>query len=153
MALIIEVQEPVKEWIEEAYALFTEHYKEIAAYQDIPLDPDYEKYLILGEAGKLLILTAKYNGDLVGYIVYVVDYAPHYKGSLQAVQDILFVKKGLRKSLLGCGLMLLRQSEKILKRMGVQVVYQHVKTKHDFSPFLEKLGYENVEKIYQKRIG
>ena len=153
MALIIEIQEPNREWIREACSLFAEHYKEIASYQDIPLDPDYEKYIAMAEAGKVLILTAKYNGDLVGYVVYLIDTAPHYKGSLQAVQDILFVKKGLRKSLLGCGLMLLRQSEKILQRMGVQVVYQHVKTKHDFSPFLEKLGYENVEKIYQKRIG
>lgn len=152
MSLVIEVQPPVREWIEEVAPLFEEHYKEIAHYQDIPLDPDYEKYISFGELGNLLILTAKYNEELVGYIIYTIGYAPHYKGSLQASQDILFVKKGLRKSLLGCGLLLLRKSEEVLKEMGVQVIHQHVKVKHDFSPMLEKLGYTHVEKIYTKRI-
>lgn len=152
MSLTIEVQEPNEEWIKEGYSLFEEHYKEIAAYQDIPLDPDYNKYLLLADAGKLLILTAKLNGELVGYVIYVIDHATHYKGSLQAMQDVLFVKKDKRKSVLGCGYFLLKKSEQVLKEMGVQVVYQHVKVAHDYSPLLDKLGYEKVETIHQKRL-
>ena len=152
MALVIEVQEPDKEWIKEAHSLFVEHYNEIAAYKDIPLEPDFEKYATIADDGKLVVLTARNNGELVGYVIYLVGTALHYKNSLHAIQDILFVKKGLRKSLMGCGYLLLKHSETVLKEMGVQVVCQHVKVKHDFSPFLEKLGYENMEKFYQKRI-
>ena len=152
MSLTIQVQEPTEEWIKEAGGLFVEHYEEISSYKDIPLNPDYEKYAAHAAAGKLLVLSARYDGELVGYVIYIIDTALHYQSSLQAHQDILFVKKGMRKSVMGCGLMLLRQSEKVLKEMGVQVIYQHVKIKHDFSPFLEKLGYDCVEKIYQKRI-
>lgn len=152
MSLVIEVLDFKEEWLDTAIPLFEEHYKEIAAYQDIPLDPAYGNYTLLADAGKLLVLTATLNGELVGYVVYVIDYATHYQGSLQAVQDILFVKKDKRKSVLGCGYLLLKKSETVLKEMGVQVVYQHVKVAHDYSPFLDKLGYEKVETIHQKRL-
>ena len=126
MSLIIEIQQFNREWVEEAHPLFLDHYKEIDTYQDIPLDPDYEKYIMLEEAGKLLTLTARYNGELIGYVIYMIDNALHYEDSLQAHQYTLFVKKDKRKSLLGCGFILLKQSEKILKDMGVQIVYQHL---------------------------
>lgn len=152
MTLIIEVQEATKEWAEEAHSLFLEHNEEMGDYVDIPLDIDYERYLSLGEAGKLLILTARFNEELVGYIVYVITSSPQYKSSMHAYQDTLFVKKDKRKSLLGCGFILLKHSEKILKEMGVQVVHQHVELKHDFSRFLEKLDYKHTGKMYQKRL-
>jgi hypothetical protein len=32
------------------------------------------------------------------------------------------------------------------------VVFQHVKTAHDFGPLLERIGYTLVEKVYARRV-
>ena len=52
---------------EEMMPLLTAHYKEIAQYLDIPLNPNFEKYALMELAGTLRIYTARAeNGLLVG---------------------------------------------------------------------------------------
>src|SRR5262245_23443365 len=77
------------------------HYKEIARYQDIPLDPDFSLYLAAEAAGNLRCYTARMDSLLVGYSVFMVRRNLHYRSSLQAIQDILFVAPEYRKSRIG----------------------------------------------------
>lgn len=133
----------------EIIPLLEKHYEEIAHYKDIPLDPDYEVYMKMETIGFLRVYTARTEeGKLIGYCIYFVKTNPHYKTSLQALQDVFFIDPAHR----GFGAKLLIWTHKELKAEGVQLVCQHIKAAHDFGPMLERLGYEFMDKIYVKRL-
>lgn len=138
--------------VDEIQPLIAAHYREIAHYQDIPLDPDYDVYYKIADAGQLRVFTARKqkSGALVGYCLYFVRSNPHYKTSIQAVQDILFLTPELRGLTLGPAL--IAYTEARLKEEGVQVAMQHVKAAHNFGKMLERNGWELVDLIYTKRL-
>ena len=138
--------------LEELSPLFHAHYKEIAHYQDIELDPDLGTYMKVAAAGGLRLFTAREPelGQLVGYAVFFLRHNLHYSQSLQATQDILFLHPSFRKSLRG--FTFIRFCDDELRKEKVQVVYHHVKEKHNFGPMLERQGYELVDVIYAKRL-
>lgn len=151
------------ELLDEARPLFEAHYKEIAHYQDIALDINEAAYCQLEEAGLLRCFTARYNGELVGYCVFIVRPNLRYSQSLQASQDILYVDKSRRGALYGKRL--LDFCHERLREEGVQVAYQHSKAtkeireaiaaivkRTDVGRIFEKLGYELIDLIHGKRL-
>ena len=138
------------ELLVEARPLFEAHYLEVAHYQDIPLDINEDAYRQCEEAGLLRCFTARYNGDLVGYCVFMVRPNLRYSTSIQAVQDILFVDKTKRGALIGKRL--IDFCEQRLKAEGVQVVYQHAKITSTVGRFFEAVGYTLIDGIYGKRL-
>lgn len=135
----------------DASDLLTQHWREIAAYQDIELAVDVDRYRALEAADSLRILTARVDGELIGYAVFIVSSHGHYRHSKQAMQDVFYVHpyyRGLR-----IGLKLIKASESLLRAEGCQVVHQHVKVDHpDLGRLLEHQGYTWVERIYSKRL-
>lgn len=147
---VIFKRERAHDVFEEMIPLLEAHFHEIAHFKDIPFNPDRELYEAMEEQGCLRVFTARNDGVLIGYAVYVVRHNGHYKSSLQAVQDVLFLLPEYRKARLGAEL--ISVCDNVLRAEGVQVVYQHVKLAHNFGPLLEKLGYEVIEHIYGKRL-
>lgn len=135
---------------EEVSPLLVKHYREIAHYPDIELDPDWESYAKVSEMGNLRVFGARTGPDskLVGYAVYFVRANMHYKNSLQAVQDVLFVDPDYR----GRGGAFIKFCDEQLKAEGVQVTYHHIKAAHNFGPMLERIGYTLVDLIYSRRL-
>jgi hypothetical protein len=136
--------------VKEAAPLLVRHWKEIAHYQDIVLDPDVSAYHYLEKCGGLRVFTARDEGKLAGYVVFFVRHNMHYKESLQAVQDVLFLDEPYRKGF--TGIKLIKYADESLADDGVQVVYHHVKAAHDFGPILERMGYRLVDLIYARRL-
>lgn len=141
-------KESVAQVIGEIEPLLHKHWHEIAHYKDIPLNPDWSRYIQVEEAGALRVFTVRKNEKLIGYCVYLLNKNMHYKDSLQALQDILFIDPEHR----GGGMKFLKWCDEQLRLEGVQAVYQHIKLKHNFGPMLERLGYELVDLIYAKRL-
>lgn len=136
--------------VEEAMPLLAAHYAEVAHYQDIPLEPDLEAYQRLEDSDQLRCFTARDCGKLVGYVLFFVRANHHYKSSLQAWQDVLFVHPEHRVSMIG--IRLIRFAEARLKTEGVQVIYHHAKMTNTVGALLERLGYELVDQVYAKRL-
>jgi GNAT superfamily N-acetyltransferase len=141
--------ERIEDVLEEIRPLLATHWEEIAHYRDLPLDPDWDKYRATEERGALRIFTARIEGRMVGYLIYIVTPGLHYRSTLQATQDIYFVVPEHRG---GLGRRLLRFADACLKEEGVQVIYQHVKAAHNFGPMLERQGYVLIDLIYGKRL-
>lgn len=156
--------------IDEMMPLLREHWKEVAHYQDIPLDVDVETYLAAEASGVVRCYTARIrseppgvpvmvvsrsgqrqcaDGDLVGYAVYFVRPNPHYVGSIQAAQDVLYLHPSVRG---GTGYKFIAWCDEQLRAEGTQVVLHHVKLAHDFGRLLLRQGYEAIETIYAKRL-
>lgn len=129
------------------------HYKEIAAFQDIPLKPDFEKYLTMEKTGSLRCFVARDEESemaIIGYAVFFVNQNLHYSTSKQAIQDVLYLEKSKRG--IGVGKIFVDWCDGELRKEGVQAVYHHVKTKFNFGPMLESLGYQHLENIYGRRL-
>lgn len=142
-------REKTQDCFDEALPLLKSHWEEIAHYKDIPLEPDYEFYVAAENAGFLRTYTARSeSGELIGYAVYVVRHALHYKSSIQAHQDILFISKSHR----GTGGRFILWCDEQLKAEGVQTVYHHVKASHNFGRLLERFGYNVIDIIYGRRL-
>jgi hypothetical protein len=154
---------------DEAMPLLEAHWREIAAFQDIPLEPDFELYAANQKAGMLRCFTARADSEyeiaarsgvawgghdsehrpLVGYALYFVRPNPHYKSSVQAAQDVIYLDPSVRG---GTGYKFIAWCDAQLAAEGVQITYHHIKAKHDFGRLLERQGYELVDLIYAKRL-
>jgi GNAT superfamily N-acetyltransferase len=143
-------RETMDQVLGEIEPLLQMHFAEIAHFQDIPLDPDIGFYRRAEVAGGLRIFTARSDGVLIGYAIFFVRQSAHYRGSRQAMQDILFVAPEKRGSTVGPRL--ITYCDNALRDEGVQVVYHHVKAAHDFSSLLKRLGYQLVDHIYARRL-
>ena len=140
-------REQVSDVIEEIKPLLSLHWREIAHYQDIELDPDWDFYR---RNPAIRVFTARVDNALIGYGVFFIGPNRHYKQSIQAVQDILFVHPDYRGGMVGYRL--IRFCDEQLKSEGAQAVYHHVKAAHDFGPMLVRQGYEVVDVVHAKRL-
>lgn len=131
--------------------LLEAHYHEIAHFKDIPLDPNVDDYATAEANGRYRFYTARVDGELVGYVGFLCGPALHYRNSLQAGEDVIFVRPDMRKSGLGSGL--LRFAHADLKACGIEVVWHHVKKAHpELGRLLEHDGFELVDLMYARRL-
>lgn len=137
---------------DEVYPLWKDHWEEVATNKDkIPLDPDFNGYRYLQKAGSLLCVTCRDNGNLVGYSFMFVFPHIHYKSTLTAMNDILYLKPEYRKGF--AGVRLIKLSEEACRSRGVKKIAWHIKTDHNFGKIMERLGYNLFEVNYGKYIG
>jgi len=129
--------------------LTVRHYHEIAwNIEKIPLDVDVDKYELLQNEGHLLCFSMRDKGKLVGYALFLLHHHPHYKSTLFASNDIVFIEQAYRGG--GYGAEFLTFCESDLKCLGCNVILLRVKKCLDWGPLAEHLGFEPVETIYLK---
>src|ERR1700686_1930902 len=81
----------------ELLPLFEEHWRELALYKDRRcLSPKLAGYCDAEKLGKLITLTARQNGELVGYLIIYCDTSPHYQTTIEAHTDVPFVTRKVR---------------------------------------------------------
>ena len=144
-------RERVQDLWAELEPLLETHYREIAAFQDIPLAPDKARYEHMEVAGALRVYVGRRDGQMVAYCVMVVQSNAHYRTSLQAAQDILYVDPDFRRGRIA--LRLIEFVEQELRQEGVQVVHQHSKIAHPaLGKLLDHMGYSRSDTIHTKRL-
>jgi len=131
----------------EAWPLLKQHWHEIAHFKDIPLEPDLAKYDAAHANGAVRVFTARADGTLVGYALFFVGPNPHYRSSVQAVEDVLYVDPAHR------GFMPIRFVRFIVRALSTEseVVYMHLKAAKDWGKILHRMGFEHVDQIYALR--
>lgn len=138
--------------VAEVAPLLEQHYQEIAwCREKIPLDPDYARYAAGAASGAIRIFTARQDGELIGYAVYIVGPHLHYKQTMWAMNDVLFVAQGRRGY--RAGSKLIRFAEAELALTGAQVAGLHIKDVHNWGSLARMLGYERVESSWLRWIG
>lgn len=130
--------------------LAVQDYAEVGEYQGkVKLDPDWDKYIALDNAGALLCCGAYDEDKLVGYYISVVSMSLHSKNDMIAGCDALWLHPDYRG---GAGIKLIAFHEKQCKELGVSVITMNVTRHHDISPLLERLGWNMIEKSFGKCI-
>ena len=78
--------------------LFKQHYAEIALDQElVPLDPDWDLYFTYDLQGVLHVLTARHDGQLVGYVFNLVGSHLHYVSTRFAHTEMFWLHQDFRK--------------------------------------------------------
>lgn len=133
--------ETIQNCLEEIKPTLVIHHKELCTYPDkMPLDPDYPKYFSAEKAGTLQLITARVEGELVGYYIGFAAMGLHYKSTPTAVNDIFYIKKD--KRLKGIGSLLFAAVRQDCHRRGIK--FWRIETKA-FAPvqeFMEKEGFD-----------
>lgn len=135
-------------FVKELEKLFAEHYDELCVTKDFPLQPDYEAYKRLSEAGMLRCINCRIDGEIIGYIIFVIQPHLHYMTCKTAFEDVYFIKKEYRKGRIG--IKLFQYAESVLKGIGVNRIIMHTKIHLDNSRLFEYLGYKHTDKLYTK---
>jgi len=138
--------------VPELAILYPEHYKEVEGPIAVgeELDLDWDQYKNLDNAGMIQLVTCRIDGELIGYILYIISRHLHVKSCLTAYEDIYFLRKQHRKG--RTGIKLFQFAEQHLKSLHVNKILCSTKVHQDNSKLFEYLGYSFIEKLFSKYI-
>lgn len=129
--------------------LFKEHYQEVALNKSVMhLNPDWDAYRNLEQAGKLFCVAAFLGEELIGYSVNFLGPHLHYSDMCYAQNDLLFVAEEHRKTRVG--LDLIRHTEGLAKVKGAKMMLWHAKEETKLAAIMPRLGYRVQDIIYSK---
>lgn len=130
----------------EATSLILAHWNEVARNKELMvLDPDWGRYLLMQDAGKLIVLTARNEGRLVGYSISIIDKHLHYQGLTAAINDVIYLDPGLRGTV---GLRLLAATEDEGRARGAQLMLWHAKPGTSLDKLMARRGYGVQDILY-----
>lgn len=125
--------------------LLEDHYQEVAIDKSLMrLDPDYDTYRLLDDAGRLTIVTVRDSGDLIGYFIVLIHPHLHYKNMTVANSDIFYIKNEYRGT--GVSYRMFKYVIDLVERKGADCFYASYKTAHEHEKFFKKLGFFEVER-------
>lgn len=126
------------------------HYDELGQV-DMELAPDWARLLALEAAGVLVLFTVRDDARaLVGYAIFFVQPHIHYRHSVCAINDVIWLAPECRG---GTGMRFLRYLDMGLAALGAQKIFYHAKPAHPaLGRALRHLGYTVVEHIYARGV-
>lgn len=133
---------------DDAQELTVLHHAEVSVIEVERFAPDRERYFQLDNGGIMRTFTARIDGRLVGYAIFLVVPHLHYGAMSWAAQDVLFVHPQHRGRM---SVDFIRWMDRELELEGVECIHRHVTEKRDYSGLLESEGYVKIETGYMKR--
>lgn len=114
------------------------------------LKPDTERYRHAESSGLMFTLFA-YDGDqIVGYSANFVTPHLHYSDLTMCMNDVLYIAKSHRGG--RTGLQLIRETERVAKERGAQLMMWHAKQGTALETLLPRLDYGVQEIMLSKEL-
>lgn len=139
------------EWIEQAWRLLEAHREELTTNKGLMiLKPDISTYEMLESKNALLSLGA-FDGDgdeIVGYSVNIMAHNLHYSDLMMCQSDVLYVREDKRQG--PTGLKLMRETERLAKERGAQMMLWHAKPDTNLDQILPRMGYRVQDVVYTR---
>lgn len=134
---------------EDALPILYEQWQELANHkEDRPLDIDYDSYKRLNEEGVIRIFAVRDEGLLVGYASFAISNNLHYQSWKYADCDVYYIDTKYRGN--GIGLQMVEEIQSWLKELGVKSLVMHDKLNHSHEKFFLAMGFNPIEKRYEK---
>ena len=120
--------------------LYKVHWEEIGSFdkQKIKLSPDWDKYRIMGKQNNLITFTIRNDRVLTGYNIFIITNHHHYKNTIIAENDILYLKPEYRKGF--TGYKFVKYCVEELKNK-VDVILLSMKASYTFENIAKRLGF------------
>lgn len=146
--------EPFFKLVPELKTLWRLHYLEIALDQDVcPLDPDWDCYYAMADAGILHILTARYNGHLAGYCFNRIGSHDHYHSTRFAHTEMFYLHPRFRKG--WQPVKMFAENLRGLGERGAEISTINFKltfAQGRVGKIFKRLGYEPTDLVMRKRL-
>lgn len=150
--MITFTQESIVDLYLERRDLIEDHYEEAPFYEDIPVQPQLDFYQQLDDQGNYFLLVARIDGEVVGYISYVICPLIQFDDQIIADMELIYTAPEARGT--GIGTQLLEEAEKLLvDNYGATVASIRSKSDSSIRGFAELMGYTEKEVMFTKRIG
>lgn len=133
-----------------AQELMEEHHREVArdkAHLQVSLD--LPRYRVLDARGELLILTARHEGKMIGYLMVALARHPHYAVRC-GFEDAHFLSKSYRQGLRNPWFRLVELAENLARELGLFSLTIHSKPSNRAGEVLELLGYPKSDELHTK---
>lgn len=111
--------------------------------------PSKERYLSLENVHMTSLFTAREEGKLVGYALFITCAHLQYSNTIWAQQDVMWMHPEHRGI---ASVNFIQYVDQTLKSDNVDVVLRHVNVMRDYSRTLERMGYKPVETSYIKEL-
>jgi hypothetical protein len=143
----------IEKWADfsrDADYIFPLHYEELSLDNGkIPMGIDNAKYQEMESVGRLHVLVARSEGQVVGYYIAIIVNHPHYKDAgLHSTTDMFYLLPEYRIG--NNGMRLLAEAEQSLRKRGVVKAFIGTKLKQDHSKILEWLGWTPTDTVFTK---
>jgi GNAT superfamily N-acetyltransferase len=136
---------------EDIKPLIERQWRELALFEDVPLDPDWGLYRTLSISGFLIIFTARDEGRLIGYALYFMRAHHHYKSTSWAQCDIIWIDPECRRRSIGT--QLFDFVEATLRDRGVVVIQHETKSAHpELAHLLHARDYAPIATMFTKKL-
>ena len=140
-------RERIQDCFEDIKPLVFEHWEYVTDHE-WPVDIDWPTFFRLEDTGILRVMTARDGDKLVGYALFVLAPALHYRNKLLAHDDAFYLAPAYRKG--GNGFQLFRAAEAMLREAGVDRIVCHEKLKVPLEAFFIRLGFHAAERNWFK---
>ncbi len=141
--------ETFSEIINDIKKLLPAHWAELAAYPDIPLEPDFAFYKRAQETGYMRFYAGRLGGTLISYcLMTIIPRHPHYMGQPFAIADIVWVHPDHRNY--GVGTALFDFVEADLR--GCVISVGDKISSPALGLLLKSRGYQPLSVAYSKRL-
>jgi hypothetical protein len=118
------------------------HYREMTDGDDYgPPNIDWDTYIQASVNGQCMTVTARDNGKLIGYSVYVIGNNPRYKHIIEADSNGIFLEKEYRGKI-----NFFKEADKFLKKIAHETNY--TLSDERVGKMLERNGYKSSYKIW-----
>jgi GNAT superfamily N-acetyltransferase len=118
--------------------------------EGLPFDPDVSGYGDLYDKGRLLVLTVRDDGVMIGYTIFVVLQHFHSKTLRSAFEEGLYLTPERRKGTLGVQLLVF--AEAVLVQLGVGRVYMTERLALPLERLYVRRGYKLIARQWAKNL-
>lgn len=151
MALVVAIEPLRVETCIDIDAYLVGQYTATPAHTDLPAyDHDWTAYMSMQAQDMTVFVTAREDGKLVGYAMYVITPMLHHCKYLMAVCDALVTWYTHRGQ--GIGRLLYEVAEKECIDRGANRIVNHHRLCYGAEPIFPKLGFKLIEHVYMKEV-
>lgn len=135
--------------VDEVVRHWPAHWNEIGVDRDkLDLAPDWDQLFSLEKINALHLVTARHEGELVGYFMFVLSPHLQHRSTLHATSVLYYLDPKWRKGF--TAVMFFRFASESLKERGVSRVIVDVPVESDKSRLFERLGFTKIANSYAK---
>jgi len=134
----------VASW-DEALPLMRAHHVEVGPLPSREFDPSKEGYANLQAAGSLMTFSIRKAGELIGYATFYLSKPLHYKTTLFAMQDALYVEPAHRGM---TAIRFIYWTDRVLKAEGAKYIVRHTSARMENGSMYVGLGYMPLDSSY-----
>jgi hypothetical protein len=140
--------EPFDQIVPDAKPMLLANYAEMATYQDIPLDPNWDFYQKANAIGMVRFYSVRDDGELIGYAVYVVVPRHSQYDHPWATSNLIWIRPDRRRGRVGDGLIDFIERDLTGYVMQTATSVDHPELAH----LLKSRGHDPVEIVHSKRL-